>query len=133
MQVEYSWVNLESCICLWKSARCEMDGGNLAGSETSLGLSVMNCVISSCTDSRQERRDVIQPCPLWPLKHPLPGAEDTPEGGQRCKTKIMKGLHPERSKCSAWKLRRNQGLIWRRTYCGIQQGRPTFNEGKLVG
>lgn len=64
---------------------------NCAGSETNLGLSAINCVISSCRISRQERREMVQPYPLRPLKHPLPGTADTLEGGERSKTKAEKG------------------------------------------
>lgn len=82
-----------------------MDGVNLAGYETELGLPVINSKISSCITT-DEKRDIIQPYPLWPLKHSPGGTEDTLERGQESMTKMLKqmfgwetpkepGLHPE--------------------------------------
>lgn len=81
-----------------------MDGGHLAGSETNLGLSVINCVISSCTDSRQERKDMIQPYPLWPLKHPLPGAHERapPREKQMCSLETQKEPRTNTEKDLLW-------------------------------
>ena len=61
-QVEQTWGNLDSCICLWKSARCEMEGGNPAGPGPTWDHSVIHCVTSSGTEQTGERgRDPALP------------------------------------------------------------------------
>lgn len=76
---------------------------------------------------------MVQPYPLRPLKHPLPGTADTLEGGERSKTKAEKGpredpmfsLETQKESNPGWI---PPGLLWRRACCEIQQGRPTISE-----